>query len=56
MSESATLTVDGDAWVSAVPDVLADTDIRLESMKGVASAVSESAALAYLVHSHLATV
>jgi hypothetical protein len=39
-----------------MPGVLAGGAVRRESMKGVASPVSESAGLACLVHSHLATV
>ena len=39
-----------------MPGVLPGGAVRRESMKGVASPVSESAGLACLVHSHLATV
>lgn len=41
---------------TSVPGVFAAGDVRLESMKRVASAVGEGAMSIYLVHSYLATV
>ena len=53
MSEWAILTVDGDAWVSAVMT----RGLRHHDGIGPLSPpASESAGLVYLVHNHLATV
>jgi thioredoxin reductase (NADPH) len=59
------LTVNGTAWSlgrapfpleTSVPGVFAAGDVRLDSMKRVASAVGEGAMAVYLVHRYLATV
>src|SRR5690606_24532329 len=44
------------ALETSVPRVFAAGDVRLDSMKRVASAVGEGAMSVYLVHRHLATV
>ena len=44
------------ALETSVPGVFAAGDVRLESMKRVASAVGEGAMSIYLVHRYLATV
>ena len=44
------------ALESSVPGVFAAGDVRLDSMKRVASAVGEGAMSVYLVHRYLATV
>ena len=44
------------ALETSVPGVFAAGDVRLESMKRVASAVGEGAMAVYLVHRYLATV
>ena len=44
------------ALETSVPGVFAAGDVRLESMKRVASAVGEGAMSVYLVHRYLATV
>jgi thioredoxin reductase (NADPH) len=41
---------------TSVPGVFAAGDVRLDSMKRVASAVGEGAIAVYLVHRYLATV
>ncbi len=43
------------ALESSVPGVFAAGDVRLDSMKRVASAVGEGAMAVYLVHRYLAT-
>jgi thioredoxin reductase (NADPH) len=44
------------ALESSVPGVFAAGDVRLDSMKRVASAVGEGAMSIYLVHRYLATI
>jgi thioredoxin reductase (NADPH) len=44
------------ALETSVPGVFAAGDVRLDSMKRVASAVGEGAMAVYLVHRYLATV
>jgi thioredoxin reductase (NADPH) len=44
------------ALESSVPGVFAAGDVRLDSMKRVASAVGEGAMSVYLVHRYLATM
>jgi thioredoxin reductase (NADPH) len=44
------------ALETSVPGVFAAGDVRLDSMKRVASAVGEGAMSVYLVHRYLATV
>ncbi len=44
------------ALETSVPGVFAAGDVRLESMKRVASAVGEGAMSVYLVHRYLATI
>ena len=44
------------ALETSLPGVFAAGDVRLESMKRVASAVGEGAMSIYLVHRYLATV
>jgi thioredoxin reductase (NADPH) len=44
------------ALETSVPGVFAAGDVRLESMKRVASAVGEGAMSIYLVHRYLATI
>jgi thioredoxin reductase (NADPH) len=41
---------------TSVPGVFAAGDVRLDSMKRVASAVGEGAMAVYLVHKYLATI
>lgn len=41
---------------TSVPGVFAAGDVRLDSMKRVASAVGEGAMAVYLVHRYLATI
>ena len=43
-------------WRPACPGVFAAGDVRLDSMKRVASAVGEGAMSVYLVHRYLATI
>ena len=43
------------ALETSVPGVFAAGDVRLDSMKRVASAVGEGAMAVYLVHQYLAT-
>jgi thioredoxin reductase (NADPH) len=59
------LALDGNSWPlsrspllleTSLPGVFAAGDVRLESMKRVASAVGEGAMAVYLVHRYLATV
>jgi thioredoxin reductase (NADPH) len=52
MSKPVILTVDDDPAVSAA----VTRDVRLDSMKRVASAVGEGAMSIYLVHRYLATI
>jgi thioredoxin reductase (NADPH) len=44
------------ALETSVPGVFAAGDVRLDSMKRVASAVGEGAMAIYLVHRYLATI
>jgi len=44
------------ALETSVPGVFAAGDVRLDSMKRVASAVGEGAMSVYLVHRYLATI
>ena len=44
------------ALETSVPGVFAAGDVRLDSMKRVASAVGEGAMSIYLVHRYLATI
>ena len=44
------------ALETSVPGVFAAGDVRLDSMKRVASAVGEGAMAVYLVHRYLATI
>jgi thioredoxin reductase (NADPH) len=44
------------ALETSVPGVFAAGDVRLDSMKRVASAVGEGAMAIHLVHSYLATI
>jgi thioredoxin reductase (NADPH) len=46
---------EGEATATSVPGVFAAGDVRLDSMKRVASAVGEGAMAVYLVHRYLAT-
>jgi thioredoxin reductase (NADPH) len=59
------LAANGDSWPlprspyaleTSVPGVFAAGDVRLDSMKRVASAVGEGAMAVYLVHRYLATI
>ncbi len=63
MSKPAIVAVDDDPVVAAaitrdlrVPGVFAAGDVRLDSMKRVASAVGEGGMSVYFVHRYLATV
>ena len=55
-SESWPLSRPPFALETSVPGVFAAGDVRLDSMKRVASAVGEGAMSVYLVHRYLATM
>jgi thioredoxin reductase (NADPH) len=48
--------LNGFATMTSVPGVFAAGDVRLDSMKRVASAVGEGAMAVHLVHRYLATI